>query len=270
MKSIISNEELNNVITSFFRKGCLTNNFILLDHYQHYLNNRKLWLLSSKNNSLFLLDKQHFYQLYFYLNDLAESFEHLPNDKPIVMEILYRGHQSKPNHLIKYWTSHGFQEHLSRDNMILNLNNITLPSYEHKRIQIKYATSPYELAFSKELFDNTLDKYTGDRLSEDELRFFMENNNLLSAYYDNHLAGILQFEVKNHVIWLGHLAVHPDYRGLGIANALVESYILLNRNEQNNRYSLWVIQDNLPAIRLYRKFGFVYNHKSTVSMLKIS
>lgn len=267
MECLTSKDRLNKIVGNVFRKGCLTNNFMLLDDYASFIDSGKLRVISNENNAAFLLDKEDFFQLYFYLNDLNNAIV-LSTDQPVVMEILYRGLENKPHHLIDYWKNQGFKEHLSRDNMLATWSKISMPDNLYENIQIRYASSEQELAFTKEIFDKALDKYTGDQLSVSKLGSFMAKNNLLCAYYNHELAGVLQFEIKNSVVWLGHIAIHPDFRGKGIANALVHNYITINNSGESTRYALWVIQDNIPAVNLYRKFGFVYGNKSTVSLLK--
>ena len=126
-----------------------------------------------------------------------------------------------------------------------------------------------KLFYSKELIENTFDKYTGDILTFQEVNSFAENKNIICAYLEGKLCGVLQFEIKNNVVWLGHIAVAPEFRGNGIANALVKAYISINNESQpDTRYQLWVIQDNTKATTLYNKFGFVYGNKTSASMLK--
>jgi GNAT superfamily N-acetyltransferase len=118
------------------------------------------------------------------------------------------------------------------------------------------------------MIETTFDKYTGDVLTSQEVYSFAENKNIICAYLEEKLCGILQFEIKKNVVWLGHIAVAPQLRGFGIANALVKSYISMNMKQPDTRYQLWVIQDNTKATTLYNKFGFVYGNKTSASMLK--
>lgn len=53
-----------------------------------------------------------------------------------------------------------------------------------------------------------------------------------------------------------NIAVHPDYRGFGLGNVLVEELIKLSRNENLTAMTLEVRVNNLPAINLYKKYGF--------------
>lgn len=269
MKQLNSLAELNTIVEASFRKGCITNNFMLLNTYETYIKEGKLWVSFDDENTTFLLDKNDFYQLYYYLNDLSKPIK-LNLDKPVVMEILYRGLGNEPHQVIAYWKNQGFIQHLSRDNMVASTDKIILSETQTNKLRIGLASNALDVEFANSLFNEALDKYTGDRLSFEELHALMKNKSLLCAYSDNELAGVLQFEIKNKVVWLGHIAIDARFRGKGIANELVKSYITLNASAENTRYALWVIQDNGPAVNLYRKFGFVYGNKSTVSLLKLN
>lgn len=53
-----------------------------------------------------------------------------------------------------------------------------------------------------------------------------------------------------------NIAVHPDYRNLGVANKLVEEIFKLC-NENMITYALLEVRaTNIPAQNLYKKFGF--------------
>jgi len=267
MKRVQTLDELNDIVSASFKKGTITNNYLLVDAYETYIKNRELLVSTDGINTFFLLDKIDFYQLYFYLNDLNVPIQ-INVDKPLVMEILYRGLGNKPAPVITYWESIGFVQHFSRDNMMAPSNKIRLPDSHSDKLKVRLASNEVEIRFAKELFDSSLDKYTGDRLSYEELNTSMKSKNLLCAHYETELAGALQFEKKNKIVWLGHIAIHPKFRGKGIANALILEYIIRNKSKDSTRYALWVIQDNEPAVHLYRKFGFVYGNKSTISLLK--
>jgi ribosomal protein S18 acetylase RimI-like enzyme len=67
----------------------------------------------------------------------------------------------------------------------------------------------------------------------------------------------LSLEAKHRGVWnIGNVAVHPDYRGRGIAGQLLETSL----REAQERKARWIIlevqRDNLAAQRLYRRLGF--------------
>jgi ribosomal protein S18 acetylase RimI-like enzyme len=182
------------------------------------------------------------------------------------MEIVYRG--LPPVTVKDFWISNGFKEHLTRDNLLLISKDNQQVILGENSINIKFANSYEETGKITELFQNELDTYTSDAKSLAEITGYVNNENVLCAYYDNEFCGALQFEWKNNICWLGHIAIDNQFRGKGIANHLVAEYIRINSVNDNAKFQLWVINENQPAIKLYSKFGFRYTGKSTVSLLR--
>lgn len=260
-------ESLNKILKDYFVKNTFTNNYLLSDAYHHFIAEKKIYCILTNSNACIIHKKDGFLQIYYYVNNFSELFT-FPNEKPLVMEILYRGESQKPHLILEYWKSCGFKQHLIRDTMILSYSNAILPHGIDEKITIKFAESDEEIVYTQKTIEGTFDKYTGDILSFDEVSLLVNKHNVVCAYYDNVLCGILQFEHRNNQVYLGHIAVSSEFRGKGIANALVRSYIVDNASHPNTKYNLWVIQDNSAAVSLYQKFGFVYGNKSSVSLLK--
>lgn len=267
MEYIKTEVHLKELVGRYYVKTTLTNNYIMLDDYRQYIEYGRLAFIAGANNLVLLLRKKGFYQLYYYLNDLDEKMS-LPTENTIVMEILYRGESDKPYQVIEYWEKNSFVQHLSRDQMVGSIKKIIFPKKLNDKVEIKYVNEPEEVEFAYQLIKNTFDTYTGDILTRDEVKSYAEIECILLALIDGKPCGILQLEIKNNVSWLGHIAVDSSYRKQGIANALVSSWIKKTSDQPSARYQLWVIQDNIPALNLYEKSGFVYANKSTISMLK--
>lgn len=64
------------------------------------------------------------------------------------------------------------------------------------------------------------------------------------------IIGLFEAEVMN-------VAVHPDYRGRGIANLLLEALLDAGEKKGITAYTLEVRAGNQIAIHLYEKYGFV-------------
>ena len=54
-----------------------------------------------------------------------------------------------------------------------------------------------------------------------------------------------------------NVAVHPDYRRLGVARKLIESLIQMLKEKESHCLTLEVRASNEPAIMLYEQLGFV-------------
>jgi len=84
----------------------------------------------------------------------------------------------------------------------------------------------------------------------------------LIAYYDGQPAGLANcfegfstFKCKP-LVNIHDLAVNPDYRGKGIATALLESIEQEALNRGSCKVTLEVLEGNKPALGAYEKFGF--------------
>jgi len=250
------------------QKATKTNNFLLLEQVNALLTEHKLFFTEQENNLVFLVNRRISYQIYFHLNNLNNSFN-IVADKPLMMEMVYRGEANRPHDILNFWENNGFKTHLTRDNLALIYNKKNTEININKHINVQLASTDNEANYTTTLFEKDLDKYTGDLKTYEEILLYVKNKNVLCAYEGEKICGALQFEWKNNNCWLGHIVVDEAYRGKGIAPCLVNRYLELNKQNEQSRYQLWVIQDNKPAVDLYKKFGFIYAGKSTVSMLKM-
>ncbi|EKB49125.1 GNAT family N-acetyltransferase [Cecembia lonarensis] len=266
MKPVLDIDFVDKVLADFFKKETLTNNYILREEYANLIESQALWYDQLGENIFFYVRKDGFFRLYYFINE-PDIVYNLSYDEPIVLEILYRGEKYFPTIHQKYWSAASFKSHLTRDcyflkNTALNVEDLGLS------LEIKKGKSLEEIRYAKELIDSNLDRFTGDHLSMEEVATFAENGFLYLAYFDGNPCGILQADFKNAVFWLGHVVVDMNYRGKGVANSLVNYYLKEGSALGCKQFQLWVIQDNTPAVNLYKKFGFTYLNKSSYSMLK--
>ncbi|WP_418222842.1 ribosomal protein S18-alanine N-acetyltransferase [Clostridium isatidis] len=92
-----------------------------------------------------------------------------------------------------------------------------------------------------------------------------EVNNPLAKYIvaidnsNNELVGFIGAWIIADEADIMNIAVHPDYRKLGIASKLLASLIDLCKNLNCSKINLEVRASNLPAQNLYKKFSFIEN-----------
>lgn len=85
------------------------------------------------------------------------------------------------------------------------------------------------------------------------------NNKLaywLVAVDDNRVAGYVGSQTVLDETDMMNIAVHPDYRRQGIAEALVETLVKDLRKQGSHSLTLEVRASNEPAQKLYEKLGF--------------
>jgi ribosomal protein S18 acetylase RimI-like enzyme len=266
---LISSEVLvDELISKYYIKGCHTNNYLMGSAYRKMIDDRCLYYIEDGSNLFFLIQCDGFFKLLYYLNNLNQPFQ-FEQSVSFVIELVYRGKANFPSEVTNYWLKNDFVTYLTRENYALMSKDV-LTHPASSRVVVNRGDSDEEVLFTHQLFNQSLDKYTGDQLTLAELRNFAISGNLLFARLleTNQLCGVLQFEVRNGIVWLGHVAVDEEFRGIGIARELVRAYLALNKVDDSTRYQLWVLEDNAPAIQLYRKFGFKETNRFTLSLIK--
>ncbi|MCX7904650.1 MAG: ribosomal protein S18-alanine N-acetyltransferase [Caloramator sp.] len=93
-------------------------------------------------------------------------------------------------------------------------------------------------AFLSEITRNKVAKY---RVIEKEKR--------VVGYY-----GLWLLYGEGHIT---NIAVHPEFRGIGLGNMLLEDIISISRENKIQALTLEVRVSNTVAINLYKKYGFV-------------
>ena len=262
---VSSIEQYSQLVERFSRKGKITNDYLHNDVAGLILNNR-LYTVCGQSNVLLFVQKEGFYRLYYYINDLKERLI-LPSDS-LVTEIVFRDENLREEEL--HWLEDlGFHKNIIRDQYFARYSSLTEPNPLIGAI-IEIAQTIEEVHWAIELFNASFDKWSGDFLAYDMCESLLANHQILIAKnFDGTLLGALHFDVRHGINWLHHLAVISTARGHGVGRGLLEAYIEIgHKNDANSRYMLWVKRDNFDAIHLYRNKGFVPMNKSSLSLIK--
>ena len=118
--------ELRRLLEKYTFNGTLTNNFLFEETYDRLILNCRISYIDLKANLFIIEEKDGFYRLYYHINDQNELLDRT-FDSPVMMEILYRGEDKRPDNIFKYWETNGFHLHLIRDNYAGILKNLSLP-----------------------------------------------------------------------------------------------------------------------------------------------
>lgn len=267
MNPISDIESLNSIIKDYSSKNSISNIYVFNQGFTQYVTNENLFSLTNNHNAYILAKNDDFFKLYYILNNKNELLNY-DFKLPVILEIIYQGALHRPLEIISYWERCSFGQYLTRDLFTATYDQLNTGKQAALNIQIKFADTEKEILYTQKLIESTFDKYTGDVMTYQEVKTCAENNEIICAYFKGNISGVLRIEKKHNIIWLGHVAVAPEFRGNGIADALLDVFIEKNKANSQTRYHLWVIQDNLKAIALYRKFGFSFSNKSVVSMIR--
>ncbi len=255
------------LLTTFNKKEVVSNFYMLKDEYAKHIYSKNLFFHEDGQNLYIYLSKHGFVRLFYFINDLNQPYNIGNIEQSQVLEIIFRGEKQYPTKHIDFWKSSGFKTHLSRDCYYFKNKELSIDML-NSDVRIRSAKSENEFFYAKKLIEENLDLYTGDQLTIEEIEYFAFANLLYIAYEREQPCGMLQADFKNGVLWLGHMVVDASYRGKGIAKVLLEHYLNTGIKLNCNQFQLWVIQNNMPAVKLYKKYGFNYLNRSTCSMLK--
>ncbi len=268
MKQVIkidSIDQYRQIVSQYNRKGRLTNDYMQGDA-ANLITHNQLYTLCGKDNAALLVKKESFMRLYYYINNLDELLV-FPEGE-FVTEILFRG-ENPPEVEVLWLERMGFSKNLIRDQYFGKYANLTPPMLI-EGLKIELATSEDDALWAIHLFNSSFDKWSGDYISESSAPLLIQRQAILIAKDLNGIRlGALHFETAKGVTWAHHLAVTESARGLGVGLGLWDAYIERGHVDENSRYMLWVQRQNTPAVRLYKKKGFVPMNKSSLSMIKI-
>ncbi len=260
------------IVDKYKRKGVLTNDYIYQDAADLIIHNN-LYEYCGINNAFFFVQKDKCLRLYYYLNDLEEIHEFNLNES-LVAEILFRGNLGLPQNEMEYLSKCGFHFHLRRDQYCGVYRELQIPCLK-AGVTVAKATSINEIGFACDLFNNSFDHYSGDYIAKDIYESLYTGGSVwIAKDLQGNFSGALHQSVERGVAWVSHVAVVESYRGHGVGQALLDTFVEENANPKidlrpQSRYMLWVQSENAPALRLYQKKGFKYINKSTISMLKL-
>lgn len=103
-------------------------------------------------------------------------------------------------------------------------------------------------------------KYNRNRFSNKIFHLLIINNEYVASFYTSkelgHVKHVLQrfnYKINNFYEKISIVLVNPKYRRLGIAYKMLNLY--LTKGQQ--KYFLIAEKSNLPAVKLYKKLGFV-------------
>lgn len=264
-KKITDVKEVLSIIDRYKVYSTLSNCYLMAPEIERLVHEGLLQYMADEVNAFLLEDKGNCYRIHYMINSLDKKFDTVVN-KPLMLEILFRGNNDIPEESAQYWDRQGFKRNLIRKNLTAKYSDLLLsPDYTD---DIHIAQSYAEGEFARSLFNCSFDPYSGDYMSEEDAAELTKHGQILIALKDGEASGALHFYSVGKCAWIGHVAVCSHARGHGLGQALVSAFILKNHSDNKSRYALWVQEQNNAAVAMYDRFGFKYAGKSSLSMIK--
>ena len=108
------------------------------------------------------------------------------------------------------------------------------------------------------LWKMSLDEKSTPLPTDSEIKSLCDDGCLYSTIdSEGNLTGVLMLTVSSKQALLQHLAVSPLHRRKGLAFTLFQRSFLAARDKELTMLKLWVDRENMSAIALYDRTGFV-------------
>jgi ribosomal-protein-alanine N-acetyltransferase len=111
-----------------------------------------------------------------------------------------------------------------------------------------------DLETIKDVLVSDFDDFWNYNILKEELQ--NENSKYLVAKKDNKIVGFAGIKVVLDEADIMNIVTKKDCRNQGIGHLILENLIFLCKELNLSSLSLEVNEENLPAIHLYKKFGF--------------
>ena len=105
------------------------------------------------------------------------------------------------------------------------------------------------------MFQSTFEAIGDDLPSIEEIKMFITDKSIICIKEEGKLEGYIMFQNKGKTSYIRNICVSEDARGKGIGSKLLDMYLRLHRDFIS--FTLWCRKDNIPAIKLYEKYGYV-------------
>lgn len=250
----------------------VSNCYLLPIEIQKYTQNNSMFWESDSSGIYFFYEEEDFYHLYFYLSD-PTKIQACQQDKPLLIDLVYRDSQQIDTlqEIENKWISKGFAQYksfkrMSRDAVPNETGAVKMAFMDNADYQTAFAQRSHYDEIDR-LWRNTLDQFSNALPSGRKLLNLLDNKQILCALdMDQHIAAALQFQSKNKVCTIEHVAVDERHRRRGLAKALLQ--FCFSEGNDIKRHMLWVETSNSPAIKLYLDIGFQFDGMVSKQLFK--
>lgn len=266
MTRIENSAQFNEIVKNFRSKygKVLSNCFLMPSEIDGLASNNSLFVAEYPGWLLIICDREGYSNLYYYTDGISSTdcvgeFLNSLENREVYLDIVTRsgrGDNDTPSRLIADGIA---EKYKSYQRMQLPVKNI---DYDSLVISVAdgYSLSddycvPEE--FNK-LWKMSLDEKSTPLPTDSEIKSLCDDGCLYSTIdSEGNLTGVLMLTVSSKQALLQHLAVSPLHRRKGLAFTLFQRSFLAARDKELTMLKLWVDRENMSAIALYDRTGFV-------------
>jgi len=229
-----------------------TNFFPVESKLKSWIEHGELFAELRNGATFFLRKDRDFLRLYFCAADVAVLRQEITawpglKTERVITDLV--GNESSLRNMQSALEPAGFRRHTQ----LVRLARTGRPESVNGNLPVSFAREADGGAVL-ELIENAFDRYGEQLPMLYEIEQAIEGRQILTAWRDGELAGLLFFETQGLASTVRFWAVAEKFRDLKTGSALMRQYLKIH--DSVRRFTLWVNASNENAIRKYRHFGY--------------
>lgn len=205
------------------------------------------------NHGVFFIEKNLLQDIdtYYYYSTF-DGFEDvkfkLPNSNIIKSEYIFRYEAS--DLVLRHFSNIGFEKYAVLNKMYCLSSKINYSL--DKRVTV---CTYQDLSYLRGIFDNYFDKISERPPLNDEILNALNVQSIYKIVENSKFLGFYWADSKKFTSELRYVFLDQAERGRGLGEVLLVHY--LGNSNNIRKKQLWVLKDNIIAINLYKKYGFI-------------
>ena len=266
MERVESAKQFGNLVKEFKRnnKPVQSNCFFLPAEVESMVRRGVLSFVQSEEGLYFHVKETGCYRLYYYLrSDSLPTVQ--KHECSTILDYVFRGEEEKELSKAgsEKWEEMGYRPYKRYRRMECLRSNF-IPASDLAEKMEKYPVVPMSLEDYPtivRLWEESLDGYSTPLPDETEFAEECAEGNVRGIRLADGSAGAVEIYVRRgRTGFFQHLAVDPQFRGLGMGRTLHSAAIKAAfSGEDVDKVNLWVDEKNVRAIDIYQKAGFVFD-----------
>lgn len=224
-------------------------------------------LYAEENEEAFCIQVREAYysRLYYYIKEGAQLPALSGWKQPVILDTVFRGDEETALAKcgVPHWCANGFAAYKRYRRMECAKERFRAPSdqqtklAEYPIVQLKREDYPAVAA----LWESSLDIYSTLLPGAEEFAEYCEKHQVIGMRLPDGTAGaVIMVLPRGRIGFMQHLVVSPRLRGLGMGRTLfcgATEYLLTEGGAE--KVNFWVDEENVHAIAIYQKMGYLYD-----------
>lgn len=237
------------------REGYITNFYPDPFKHQVWIDRGAVFFEVLGKTVFIIKDNGSFWNVFYMSTSIEElrisvsSFAESNGNIPLVMDIVGRKEQCAP--IVVVMEDIGF----NRSSSLVRMQRLTSAEDDFPVIEGVSAAAEEDLTE----ISGCLHEYFNERLEQipydEELLEYIRGKHVLTAKDRGRICGFLIFEKNASTLYLRYWFTRPEYREQRVGSKLLRQFF--HEGLSTKRQILWVMEDNVNAIKRYIHYGFV-------------